>query len=59
MKVFAYIIRLNLVCEGICIDKQQSRVWVHSLGVTVVKIMHQRFQKIQDGKSHIDRLVQR
>ena len=44
---------------GTCIGKQRRRVWILSLDVIVVEIMHQRFRKIHDSKSHIDRSVQR
>ena len=43
IKVFAHVIRLNLIREGICIGKKQRRVWVIFLNVFVVEIIHQRF----------------
>ena len=59
IKVFVHVNCLNLIHERICIGKQQRQVWILSLDVTVVEIIHRRFRKIQDGESHIDRSVQR
>ena len=49
-EVFVHVICLNLIREGICIN--------FSIDVIVVEIIHQRFRKIQDRKSHIDWSVQ-
>ena len=43
---------------GICISKKQRWVWVLSLDVTVVEIIHHRLQKIQGCESDRDRSIQ-
>ena len=49
-EVFIHVFCLNLMREGICIN--------FLIDVIILEIIHQRFRKIQDRKSHIDWSVQ-